>query len=299
MSKIGFIGLGVMGTPMAGHLAGAGHELFVFSVAGVPQSLTRPGVTACANSAAVAHAAESIIVMVPDTPDVEAVLFGQDGAADGLSKGKLVIDMSSISPIATKRFAAAISDLGCEYLDAPVSGGQVGAENASLTIMVGGSSDAFERAKPLFELMGKNINLIGDHGAGQICKIANQMIVALNIAAVSEAFVFSAAAGVDPEVVRKALLGGFASSRVLEVHGSRMTERAFEPGFRIDLHRKDLANAMDSARALAVSLPQTSGVVELMTSAKAMGLGQRDHAALIQVLELLSQRIFQSHVESN
>jgi 2-hydroxy-3-oxopropionate reductase len=291
MSKIGFIGLGVMGTPMARNLIAGGHELYVHSKDGIPSPLNNiPLVKACDSNEAVARSADIIIVMVPDTPDVEAVLFGKNGVASGLSHGKLVIDMSSISPLATRGFAEAVAKLGCEYLDAPVSGGEVGAKAASLTIMVGGDAAAFERAKPLFDLMGKNINLIGGHGAGQICKAANQMIVALNLAAVSEALVLATSAGVDPKAVRNALLGGFASSRVLEVHGERMVERKFEPGFRIDLHRKDLAIALDTAQGLGVALPQTAGVAQLMSTAKALGLGGNDHSAIVLALESLSQR---------
>jgi 2-hydroxy-3-oxopropionate reductase len=290
MIKTGFIGLGIMGAPMARNLVAGGHELFAYSRSGVPAAVAGPGVTACASAEEVARRADVIIVMVPDTPDVEAVLFGERGVASGLAAGKLVIDMSSISPIATRRFAEAICKLGCAYLDAPVSGGEVGAKAGSLTIMVGGEPAAFARAKPLFDLMGGNVTLVGASGAGQICKAANQMIVALNIAAVSEALVFAASAGVDPAAVRSALLGGFASSRVLEVHGERMVKRTFDPGFRIDLHRKDLAIALDSAKALAVPLVQTAGVAQWMNAASAGGLGEADHSALVQVVERLAQR---------
>jgi 2-hydroxy-3-oxopropionate reductase len=291
MGKIGFVGLGVMGAPMAAHIADAGHDLAVYTRSHIPDALAgRDTVMACSNAAEVARAADIVILMVSDTIDVEAALFGDDGVASGLSAGKLVIDMSSISPIATRKIAVAIEEKGCDYIDAPVSGGEVGAKAATLTIMAGGSEAAFARAKPLLDLMGKNVTLIGGHGAGQICKAANQMIVAMNLAAVSEALVFAACAGVDPEKVRLALLGGFASSRVLEVHGGRMTARTFDPGFRIDLHRKDLAIALDSARSLGLALPQTAGVAQLMATANAMGLGGADHSAVVQVVELLAQR---------
>jgi 2-hydroxy-3-oxopropionate reductase len=229
-----------------------------------------------------------VITMVPDTPDVERVLFGPDGVAEGLSRGSLVIDMSSISPIETKRFAARINDLGCEYLDAPVSGGQVGAQNATLTIMVGGSPASFERARPLFELMGKNITLIGENGAGQTCKAANQIVVALTIEAVAEGLVFASKAGADPAKVRQALMGGFASSRVLEVHGERMIKRTFDPGFRIELHQKDLNIVLSGARALGVSLPNTATTQELFNACVAEGGAKWDHSALVKALEKLA-----------
>jgi len=237
--KLGFIGLGIMGAPMAGRLCEAGHDLFVTTRRAVPQALLDAGAVACRTAAEVARAADLIFTMVPDTPDVEKVLFGADGVAEGLSAGKTVVDMSSISPMATKDFAARINALGCDYLDAPVSGGEVGAKAGTLTIMVGGPQAAFDRVKPLFELMGKNITLVGGNGDGQTTKVANQIIVALNIAAVSEALVFAAKAGADPAKVRQALMGGFASSRILEVHGERMIKRTFNPGFRIGLHQKD------------------------------------------------------------
>jgi 2-hydroxy-3-oxopropionate reductase len=238
--KLGFIGLGIMGAPMAVHLAKAGHRVFVHTHGPVRAEVTEAGATVLASNKAVAEQADIVFTMVPDTPDVEAVLFGKDGVAEGLSKGKTVVDMSSISPIETKVFAKRINGLGCDYLDAPVSGGEVGAKAASLTIMVGGDEAVFARVKPLFELMGKNITLVGGNGDGQTCKVANQIIVALNIAAVGEALVFASKAGADPAKVRQALMGGFAASRILEVHGERMVKRTFAPGFRIGLHQKDL-----------------------------------------------------------
>ena len=209
--------------------------------------------------------------MVPDTPHVEAVLFGRDGVAEGLSSGKIVVDMSSISPIATKDFAKRINEKGCDYLDAPVSGGEVGAKQASLTIMVGGPEGAFEKVKPLFELMGKNITLVGGNGDGQTTKVANQIIVALTIEAVAEALLFAAKAGADPAKVRQALMGGFASSRILEVHGDRMVKRTFDPGFRIELHQKDLNLALQSARAargLAAQHGDRAGAVQQLRRAR-------------------------------
>jgi 2-hydroxy-3-oxopropionate reductase len=226
--------------------------------------------------------------MVPDTPDVEKVLLGQDGVAAGLSKGKTVVDMSSISPIATKEFARKINALGCDYLDAPVSGGEVGAKNATLSIMVGGDEAVFERVKPLFELMGKNITRVGGNGDGQTAKVANQIIVALTIEAVGEALLFAAKAGADPAKVRQALLGGFASSKILEVHGERMIKRTFDPGFRIELHQKDLNLALSSARALAVSLPNTATAQELFNACVAHGGKAWDHSAMVRALETLA-----------
>ena len=286
--NIGFIGLGIMGAPMAGHLLKAGHKLFVHTRGKLHAELAAAGATPCASAKAVAERADVIILMLPDTPDVQAVLFGENGVASGLSKNKTVIDMSSISPIDTKQFAARINALGCDYLDAPVSGGEVGAKAGSLTIMVGGSEAAFARVKPLFELMGKNITLVGGNGDGQTCKVANQIIVALNIAAVSEALVFASKAGADPAKVRQALMGGFAASRILEVHGERMIKRTFQPGFRIGLHQKDLSLALAGARALGVALPQTAGAAQLMQACAANGMGELDHSALVRALELMA-----------
>lgn len=288
MSKVGFIGLGIMGAPMAQQLINAGHTLFLNSRSGVPEALLAAGGQACATAAEVARQADIIITMVPDTPDVERVLFGEQGVAAGLAPGKTVVDMSSISPIATKEFAQRLNALGCDYLDAPVSGGEVGAKNATLTIMVGGPQAAFDRVKPLFEKMGKNITLIGDNGAGQTCKVANQIIVALNIQAVGEALLFASKAGADPAKVREALMGGFASSKVLEVHGERMIKRSFNPGFRIELHQKDLNLALEGARTLNMSLPNTATAQQLFSACAANGGAKWDHSALVRALELLA-----------
>ena len=284
--NIGFIGLGIMGAPMAGHLLAAGHTLFVRTRSKVPDALA--GASVCASPREVAQKADIVFLMLPDTPDVEAVLFGKDGVASGLSQGKTVVDMSSISPIDTKAFAKKINDLGCDYLDAPVSGGEVGAKAASLTIMVGGPEATFERVKPLFEKMGKNITLVGGNGDGQTTKVANQIIVALNIAAVGEALVFASKAGADPAKVRQALMGGFAASRILEVHGERMIKRTFNPGFRIGLHQKDLSLALAGARAIGVALPQTAGAAQLMQACAANGMQDLDHSALVRALELMA-----------
>jgi len=287
--KLGFIGLGIMGAPMAGHLLKAGHTLFVKTRSQVPTDLLAAGATNCSSAQDVARQADIIFLMLPDTPDVEKVLFSEGGIASGLSKGKTVVDCSSIDPIATKGFAAKIRALGCDYLDAPVSGGEVGAKAASLTIMVGADPAAFDRIKPLFELMGKNITLVGGVGDGQVCKVANQIIVALNIAAVSEALVFASKAGADPAKVRQALMGGFAASRILEVHGERMIKRTFAPGFRIALHQKDLNLALQGARSLGVALPQTANAAQLMQTCSALGFSQLDHSALVKALETMAQ----------
>ena len=274
-----------MGTPMAEHLMKAGHQLFVFTRGKMPESIASSNATQCASSRAVAQQADIIFTMVPDTPDVEVVLFGEAGVAAGLTAGKIVVDMSSISPIASKAFAKKINALGCEYLDAPVSGGEVGAKNATLSIMVGGEESVFAQIKPLFELMGKNITLVGGNGDGQTAKVANQIIVALNIEAVAEALLFAARAGADPARVRQALMGGFASSKILEVHGERMVNRTFNPGFRIELHQKDLNLALSTARVLGVSLPNTATAQELFNSCVAHGGKAWDHSAMVRALE--------------
>ena len=288
MSRIGFVGLGIMGAPMAGQLIKGGHEVYLASRTRVPQALIDAGGRARANAAEVARQAEVVFLMVPDTPDVEAALFGANGVAQGLSAGKTVVDMSSISPIATKEFARRVNDLGCQYLDAPVSGGEVGAKNATLAIMVGGSQKSFDAVLPLFRLMGKNITLVGGNGDGQTAKVANQIIVALTIEAVAEALLFSAKAGADPAKVREALMGGFASSKILEVHGERMIKRTFNPGFRIELHQKDLALALNSARQLGVSLPNTATAQELFNACAAHGGRAWDHSAMVRALETMA-----------
>jgi len=273
---------------MATHLQAAGHKLFLNTRSSVPAEMIAAGGVACASAKDVASQSEIIITMLPDTPDVEKVLFGVGGVAEGLTQGKIVIDMSSISPTETKTFAKRINDLGCLYYDAPVSGGEVGAKAASLTIMIGGPEDAFDRVKPLFELMGKNITLVGGNGDGQTTKVANQIIVALTIEAVGEALLFASKAGADPAKVRAALMGGFANSRILEVHGQRMIDRTFNPGFRIALHQKDLNLALSGARELGVSLPNTATAAELFNACVANGGAAWDHSAMVRALELLA-----------
>jgi 2-hydroxy-3-oxopropionate reductase len=286
--KIGFIGLGIMGRPMALNLKKAGHDLIVPERASLKDDV-RAAAEVVADPRAVAAKSEVLILMLPDTPDVEAALFGENGAAEGLNRGALVIDMSSISPIATKDFARRVNEKGCDYLDAPVSGGDVGAEQGTLTIMAGGPEAAFSRAKPLFEVMGKDITHVGaENGVGQTCKVANQIIVAVNIQAVAEALVFAAKAGADPAKVRQAIGGGFAASRVLELHGERMIKGDFAPGFRVRLHQKDLALALSSARALDVALPTTALAQQMFASCAAWGDADADHAALIHAIEGLA-----------
>lgn len=287
--KVGFIGLGVMGRPMAGHLQAAGHELLIVRRSAPPPAELVAGGAAVLNTAReVARDADVIILMLPDTPDVDAVLFNPGGVAEGLSAGKTLIDMSSISPLATRTFAAKIAALGCDYLDAPVSGGEVGAREASLTIMVGGEEAAFSKAIPLLETMGRNITRIGDVGTGQTAKVANQIIVALTIEAVAEGLLFASRAGADPALVREALMKGFAGSRVLDVHGARMIERRFDPGFRIALHQKDLDLALSGAREMGLALPNTATAQALFNACKAHGLGDQDHSAMVQALERLA-----------
>ena len=288
MTNIGFVGLGTMGRPMAGHLLAAGHKLFMHDVVPIAPELAAAGGVVCKSGKQVAQEADAIIVMVPDTPHVEAVLFGKDGVAEGLSRGKIVVDMSSISPLATKEFAKRIEALGCDYLDAPVSGGEVGAKAASLTIMVGGPDRAFATMKPIFDKMGKNITLVGGNGDGQTTKVANQIIVALTIEAVSEALLFASKAGANPTLVRQALMGGFASSRILEVHGERMLKRNFDPGFRIELHQKDLNLALEGARALGLSLPSTAIAQQLFNSCAAHGGRAWDHSGMVRALEMMA-----------
>lgn len=288
--NIGFIGLGIMGAPMAGHLLAAGHSLRAsVNRSAIPAQLASAGLLELKSPAAVAHDSEVVITMLPDTPDVERVLFGENGVIEGMSPGKVLIDMSSISPIETAKFAARFLERGCEYLDAPVSGGEVGAKLANLTIMAGGAAATFERVLPLLQKMGKNITLVGEeNGAGQICKIANQIIVALNIEAVSEALVFASKGGCDPERVRQALMGGFASSRILEVHGERMIKRTFDPGFRVRLHQKDLRLALDVADKIGVALPNTKTCQDLFSDCAAQEGSELDHSSLVKAIERLA-----------
>jgi 2-hydroxy-3-oxopropionate reductase len=289
MTKLGFIGLGIMGKPMSAHLVKAANEVSVYDLNPAPvQELSSKGASACKSSREVAQKSEIIFIIVQDTPDVEAVLFGKEGLAEGVKPGSIVVDMSSISPIATKEFAKKLAGMKVKMLDAPVSGGQVGAENATLSIMVGGDAEVFEKIKPYFQLMGKNIVHVGGNGDGQTCKVANQIVVALNIEAVAEALLFASKAGADPVKVRAALMGGFAQSRILELHGERMLKRTFNPGFRIRLHQKDLNLALQSARSMGLSLPNTATAQELFNAVSAQGGIDLDHSAMVLALEKLA-----------
>ncbi|WP_027967389.1 2-hydroxy-3-oxopropionate reductase [Halomonas halocynthiae] len=288
MSKIGFIGLGIMGRPMAGHLLDAGHTLTTVKRGSLDNILAEKGVKEAASPKAVAETSEIIITMLPDTPDVEDVLFGEGGVIEGLQPGTLVIDMSSIAPIPTQAFAKRITEAGGEYVDAPVSGGEGGAINAALTIMVGGTEEGFKRALPVLEKMGHSVTHIGDHGAGQTCKVANQIVVALTIEAVAEGLLFASKAGADVAKVRESLLGGLAQSKILDVHGERMIKRTFDPGFKIHLHQKDLNLALEGARSLNLSLPGTANAQQLFQACVANGGAQWDHSGIVRALERLA-----------
>ncbi len=289
MERIGFIGLGIMGRPMARNVLQAGYPLTVIET-GKPAmaELVAAGARPVKAPKNVAEQSDVVITMLPDSPQVEEVVLGRDGVLEGLRPGGLIIDMSTLMPSAARRLAEQVLRKGSECLDAPVSGGQVGAENATLAIMVGGSQPAFDRARPILEKMGKNITLVGPAGAGQIAKAANQIIVGVTIAAVSEALLLSAKAGVDPAKVREALMGGFASSRILELHGNRMIQRTFAPGFKIKLHRKDMNIILTTARELGISLPMSAQVAELMNGLIANDGGELDHSALVTIFEKLA-----------
>jgi 2-hydroxy-3-oxopropionate reductase len=288
MERIGFIGLGIMGSPMSQHLLKAGYALTVLDrVTESQKQVIAAGAQAGASPKNVAEQSEIVITMLPDSPDVEEVVLGKNGVLEGLRPGNLFIDMSTILPSVARRVTDAVRKKGADGLDAPVSGGQVGAQNATLSIMVGGSVTAFARAKPIFEKMGKNIVHVGEAGAGQVTKAANQVVVAVTIAAVSEALLLAAKAGVDPAKVREALLGGFAQSRILDLHGNRMLQRNFQPGFKMKLHRKDMAIVLNTARELGLALPTSAGVTELMNAAIGNGGAELDHSALVTMLEKL------------
>jgi 2-hydroxy-3-oxopropionate reductase len=292
MEKIGFIGLGVMGKPMAGHLLKAGHALTVHNRSrGAVDELTAGGATAANSPAEVARASTIVITMLPDTPDVERVLMGPDGVVAAMARGTVVVDMSSISPSATERFAKVIAENGGSMLDAPVSGGEIGAINAALSIMVGGDEATFHRMKPVLDKMGnpERVVYIGRSGAGQICKICNQIAIGGALAGVSEAFALARKAGVDAARVRQALLGGFAASRVLEVHGERMLIDNYKPGFRAKLYQKDLRLANEAAAANGVAMPATAIVAQLLNALIASGGENLDYAALGTVLFKMAQ----------
>jgi len=284
--RIGFIGLGIMGKPMAKHLLAAGYPLTVHDLVPAPvDELVEAGAARGGSSAGVAAASDVVITMCPDTPDVEAALFGEGGVVEGVREGSLVLDMSSIAPVPTRRFAERLAERGVTMLDAPVSGGEKGAIEAALSIMVGGPDDAFERALPVFQVMGKNIVHVGPAGAGQVTKACNQLVVASTIEAVAEALLLAAKAGVDPAKVREALLGGFAGSRILEVHGERMLAGNFAPGFRIRLHRKDARIILETADEVGVPVPGFRPVAEALQRALDADRGELDHSGLLTLLE--------------
>jgi len=289
MAQLGFIGLGIMGRPMAGHLLAAGNTVHVYDVnAASVKELVAKGAVGCESSRVVAENSDIIFTMVPDTPDVENALFGDEGIASGAKPGSVVVDMSSISPIATKDFAKRLEDLGVDMLDAPVSGGQVGAEKAILSIMVGGRQEVFDRVKPFFEVMGKSMVLIGGNGAGQTCKVSNQIAVAVTIAAAAEALTFASKAGADPAKVREALMGGLAGSRILELLGERMIKRNFEPGGPLRINQKDVNLALQMARSLHMSLPFTAVAQEMYSAAAARAGMEADHSSMVLALEQLA-----------
>jgi 2-hydroxy-3-oxopropionate reductase len=286
---IGFIGLGIMGKPMARNLLKAGYALVVHNRSrGAVEELSKEGAQTAATAKEVAERTEILITMLPDSPDVELVYSAETGVFAGANRGMLLIDMSSISPIVSRKLAQEAEKQGMDMLDAPVSGGEAGAINATLSIMIGGKAAAVERAMPVFQVLGKNIVHVGDPGAGQVTKAANQMVVGTTIAIVGEALVLSAKAGVDPAKVRQALLGGFAQSKILEAHGQKMLERNFKPGFRIRLHEKDMKIALATGLEYGVPLMVTSQVAQMMTAMRSMGNGELDHAGLIKLVEQMS-----------
>lgn len=286
MERIGFIGLGIMGKPMARNLLKAGYSLVVHDLnRSAVEELAGEGAKAASSSKAVAEQCDVVITMLPDSPDVEQVVFGPEGVAEGIRAGMLFVDMSTIAPVTARKVYEALNAQGVEALDAPVSGGEVGAKAGALSIMVGGTEAAFQRARPIFEVMGKNIVLIGEPGAGQVTKACNQIVVGVTIQAVSEALILARKSGVDPAKVREALLGGFAQSRILELHGQRIIDRTFQPGFRVRLHRKDLAIALQTGREVSLPLMLTSQVAELMNALIARGDGDLDHSGLAHLLE--------------
>jgi 2-hydroxy-3-oxopropionate reductase len=287
--KVGFIGPGIMGRPMALNLMKGGHKLWVYARRPeAMQALVAAGATACASAAEVAKHADVIFTMVSDTPDVESVIFGETGIAKHARSGSVIVDMSTISPTATKVFAERLAKQNIEMLDAPVSGGETGAINGTLSIMVGGKTQVFERVKPLFECMGKNIVHIGDNGAGQVAKACNQIVVAVTIEAVAEALTFARKNGADPARVREALMGGFAGSKIMEVHGKRMLDNDFKPGFKVGLHQKDMRIVMETAHQLGVALPGAALVTQHLNALMGTGGTDLDSAAVVKILERMS-----------
>jgi len=288
MESIGFIGLGVMGQPMARNLIKAGYSLVVHDInRAAVDELAGEGAAPVSSAKEAAEKSDVVITMLPDSPDVEAVVLGPEGIIKGVRSGQLYIDMSTIAPATARKVYEALEGKGVDALDAPVSGGDVGAKSGTLSIMVGGTEEAFQRAKPLFEVMGKNIVLIGEAGAGQVTKACNQVVVALTIQAVAEAMTLARKADVDPAKVREALLGGFAQSRILDLHGQRILDRNFQPGFRVRLHRKDLAIALQTGREQSLPLPATAQTADMMDALLDQGKGDLDHSALALLVEQL------------
>jgi 2-hydroxy-3-oxopropionate reductase len=289
INRIGFIGLGIMGKPMAKNLINAGYKLVVHDVNPQPvEQLVAEGADRALSPKKASESVDVVVTMLPDDQIVEAVATGPGGALEGMRKGTILVDMSTISPTTARRIAEKLEANAMEMIDAPVSGGETGAIEATLSIMAGGKTDIFERVLPVLQRMGKNVNYVGDHGAGQVAKISNQIIVGLTIEAVAEALIFAKKAGVDPEKVRNALMGGFAHSRVLEVHGQRMLGRNFKPGGKVRFHKKDTEIAMSLAKELAISLPGTSLVSQLWNAVAAQGGLDWDHSSIVKVLELMS-----------
>jgi 2-hydroxy-3-oxopropionate reductase len=287
---IGFIGLGIMGKPMTRNLMKAGYSLVVHSRSRPPvDELAKEGAQVAASSEEVAKRAQVVITMLPDSPDVELVYTGPQGVLAGAKPGTLLIDMSTISPVVSRKLALEAERRGLDMLDAPVSGGEAGAIGTTLSIMIGGKAPAVERAMPIFQALGKNIVHVGEAGAGQVTKAANQIVVGVTIAAVSEALVLAAKAGVDPAKVRQVLLGGFAQSRILDAHGQKMLERNFKPGFRIRLHEKDLKIALATGGEYGVPLMVTGLVAQMMTAMRSMGRGELDHSGLVTLIEELAK----------
>jgi 2-hydroxy-3-oxopropionate reductase len=289
-AKLGFVGLGIMGRPMALNLRKAGHGLWVHARrAESMKPLSEAGATACVSPQEVAAQADIVFICVSDTPDVEHVILGDKGLIHGVRKGSVVVDMSTISPVATRRMSEELNKRGAAMLDAPVSGGEVGAINGTLSIMTGGDPEVFARVKPYFEAMGKNIVLVGGNGAGQVAKACNQIVVAVTIEAVSEALTFARKNGVDAGKVREALMGGFAGSKILEVHGQRMLDNDFRPGFKTRLHQKDLKIVMDTAHQLGLALPGTAIVAQHMNALMGSGDGELDSSAIVKVIERMGR----------
>lgn len=287
--EVGFIGLGLMGRPMALNLMKAGHPVSVWSRRRESMlPLLDAGARECSNAADVAAHAEVVISMVADAPDVEQVALGPEGVAEGARPGLVFVDMSTIAPAAAQSIASRLADRGITMLDAPVSGGEVGAINAGLTIMVGGDAAAFEKVKPLFQAMGKTVSLIGDSGAGQVAKACNQILTGVGVAAVAEALNFARKSGVDASKVREALLGGFAYSRILENHGQRMLDRNFKPGFKAWMHQKDLRIVMEEAHRLGLALPSSAATAQMFNAMVGSGLGEDDSVAMLKLLERMS-----------